>query len=544
VSPSFRFEAALDAMWDGLLADVPYLLGAVAVLAFGALLVKQFATRAGDRASLGEDMLRMLASASSVYAPMTSAVHRREAAKHAAPYGVPARAPGLAPAAGEPAGRLSAAGASSRSGAGSRAAACVRATRAAARSVSAAAAAAHAAAATAGLARVGVPASPARQRRAGERLARRLERLGGAYLKAGQLLSTRDDLLPADVRSPLARLCDDVRPAAAHDGWLHDVLGSQVRAQLVDLDPVAVAAGSVTRVHRARRADDGEPVAVKVLRPDVAAQFTADLMLMRAGAGVAARIPLLRSVPVAEATRLLTSAIAAHLDLAAEARHHTRLQEQFACVEGVVVPRLHRDLCTPRALVMAYVDGRRIDDPGLDPELAHDAVLRTLRCLYAMLFDHGLVHCDLHPGNVRVTAAGEVVLLDFGYVAQLRSGQQQAFAKLFVAMARADAGGVTEVIVDTALSLPAELDRAALTADLGAHVALTSGATAGEFNIARFVAGLFAIQHRHRIVASPEFAMSIVALMTLEGVIKQITPGLDFQREALPFVLKRIAVAA
>jgi ubiquinone biosynthesis protein len=376
-----------------------------------------------------------------------------------------------------------------------------------------------------GLARMGMSDARERQRRAGERLARRLDRLGGAYLKAGQLLSTRADLLPEALRSSLMRLCDDATPAPIEDceRWLYDALGSDAHARLIDLDPRPIATGSVAHVHRARRADTGASVVVKILRPNVEAQFGADLMLMRAGAGLVARLPVFRSVPVTDATRSLTAAVAAHLDLAAE----------------VVIPRLQHDLCTRRALVMDYVEADRIDDPGLDQGLVENAVLRVLRCLYAMLFDHGLVHCDLHPGNVLITEAADIVLLDFGYVAHLRRSQQDAFAKLFVSMALDDADGITEVIVDTARSVPARLDRVTLKSELGAHVTRTTGATAEEFSIARFVAGLFAIQHRHRIIASPDFAMSILALMTLEGLIKQITPQLDFQREALPFVLKR-----
>jgi ubiquinone biosynthesis protein len=392
-----------------------------------------------------------------------------------------------------------------------------------------------------GLARMGMSDARERQRRAGERLARRLDRLGGAYLKAGQLLSTRADLLPEALRSSLMRLCDDATPAPIEDceRWLYDALGSDAHARLIDLDPRPIATGSVAHVHRARRADTGASVVVKILRPNVEAQFGADLMLMRAGAGLVARLPVFRSVPVTDATRSLTAAVAAHLDLAAEAEQHARFAAQFADVEGVVIPRLQHDLCTRRALVMDYVEADRIDDPGLDQGLVENAVLRVLRCLYAMLFDHGLVHCDLHPGNVLITEAADIVLLDFGYVAHLRRSQQDAFAKLFVSMALDDADGITEVIVDTARSVPARLDRVTLKSELGAHVTRTTGATAEEFSIARFVAGLFAIQHRHRIIASPDFAMSILALMTLEGLIKQITPQLDFQREALPFVLKR-----
>lgn len=398
------------------------------------------------------------------------------------------------------------------------------------------------AAAAAAAARAGVGGA---RRRSGERVARRLDRLGGAYLKAGQLLSTRADLLSDEVRAPLARLCDAATPTRIDDRerWLRAALGDTACARLTEFEPAPIAVGSVTHVYRARRADSGAAVAVKILRPDVGERFAADLMLMRAGARMVAWLPLLRSVPVADATRQLTRAIAGHLDLAVEAEHHARLAEQFAENLDIVIPGLHVDLCSATALVMDYVDGRRLDDPDLEPELARDAIVLSLRGLYAMLFEHGLVHCDLHPGNMLLTESGTVALLDFGYVAQLTAAQQDAFAKLFVAMALDDADGATDVVVDTAARVPATLDRAALRAELGEHISRSCHATAEQFNVARFVVGLFAIQHRHRIVAAPDFAMCIMALMTLEGLIGQLAPQLDFQSEALPYVLKRAADA-
>jgi ubiquinone biosynthesis protein len=389
----------------------------------------------------------------------------------------------------------------------------------------------------AGLARLRVPGARRLHARAGERAARRLDRLGGAYLKAAQVLSTRADLLSDAQRAPLARLCDHVTPTPP----ARSLAARGSDDGLVDVDLRPFAAGSVTDVHLGRRRDTCERVAVKVLRPDVRARFAADLALMRGVTRLGARLPLLRSVPAIAAVELLADAVGSHLDLRTEAARQARLADEIGATEAVVVPRPHLDLCLPDVLVMDYVaDALRIDDPRLSAELQHAAALRALHALYAMLFRGGLVHCDLHPGNLLVTSEGDLVIIDFGYACELDAAQQTAFAELFRAMATADGEAVAAVIVGTATRLPDELDHDALVADFRALVAEVSGSTAEDFNVARFVTALFAIQRRRGIVASPGFTMGIVALMTLEGLLKQLTPSLDFQREALPYVLERL----
>jgi ubiquinone biosynthesis protein len=252
---------------------------------------------------------------------------------------------------------------------------------------------------------------------------------------------------------------------------------------------------------------------------------------------LASRLPAFASVPMEEAAAAMTTSVAGNLDLGREARVHLRMAEVLPA-EGVVVPRLHLDLCTDRVLVMELLPGAvRIDDPALADDRRAELALTALRALYGMLFEWGLVHCDLHPGNLLVTEEGRLALIDFGYVAELDAAQRAAFAELFLGMALPEPERVQEVLIATATRMPAGLDQARLGRELADLVGSVSGAPAQSFNVARFVTSLFAIQRRHGIVASPGFTMGIMALVSLEGLLKSFAPRLDFQREAIPYVL-------
>ena len=362
------------------------------------------------------------------------------------------------------------------------------------------------------------------------RVAATLDTLGGAYLKAGQFLCTRVDVLPADCRAPLCRLCDSTSvPVRA---GLHDILD----ARLAGVDPTPFASGAVTSVHRGRLAS-GQLVAIKALRPDAATQLRADVAALGWLLRTAQRLPRFRAVPLVESARALSASLDAHLDLRREAANHLAFARHAAAWGGVDVPRLHPEFSTRSVLVMDLVEGAlRIDDPALGRSVQRRAMVNVARAFYAMLFSDGLIHCDLHPGNILVRPDGAAVLIDFGYVAEISEQQRRAFASLFLAMALDDPERAAEVILDAAQTRPHGLTVERLASELRDLIQRASGTTPQDFEIVAFVSELFRIQRRLGLRASAAFSMGIVALVTVEGLLKQLAPDLDFQREALPYV--------
>jgi len=374
----------------------------------------------------------------------------------------------------------------------------------------------------------------------GECLARVFESLGGGYLKIGQLLGTRADLLPPALLAPLQRLHDRARPFPAVEARriLEESIGKPVERVFSTFDPVPVSSASIAQVHRAVLRESGREVAIKIKRPGVETAIDSDARLVTAAASLLSMWPPFRRLPLIDASAEVCRALRAQTDFGQEARNHRQFQILFADVEGVRVPQLLEDLCGRDVLVMEYLPGlRRLSDPTLPSEVARRATLAGLRALYRMIFGAGLIHGDLHPANVLVSREGPVVILDFGFVAAMAGPDRVAFAEFFLSIAVGDGQTAAANVCRTARGVPPDLDRGTFAQEIGALIAEAAGRTAGEFLVARFVGRLFAIQRRHQVRGTPSFTMAILSLMVFEGIIRARYPDLDFQREAVPHVL-------
>jgi len=191
--------------------------------------------------------------------------------------------------------------------------------------------------------------------------------------------------------------------------------------------------------------------------------------------------------------------------------------------------------------VMEYVPGLvRITDPALDEETHRSAVIAGLRGLYRMLFIEGLVHCDLHPGNILVGRDGMVVIVDFGFSARMRPFERAAFARLFLSIALGDGVTAARIVRETALRMPDNLSSASFEREIVQLIKAVAGQRAAEFLVSSFVSSLFKIQRKHNIYGSPGFTMAIFSLTVYEGVIRHRCADLDFQREAVPILLAAI----
>lgn len=407
------------------------------------------------------------------------------------------------------------------------------------------------------------------------RITRLLVALGPTFVKAGQVLGTRRDVLPAALCDELSLLQDSVGPLTpeqtrrglaeaygpvpakpvvdgpvvdgravdGHAGSGHAGNGRAVDsrgggAPIRASDVTAVASGSVACVYEATL-PSGARVAVKLRRPGIEAPMRRDLALMRAGARLAARVPPFRGLPVAEVVDSMCGAVLGQLDFAREAANLDRLRDTLATVPRVWVPKVHLDASRPRCIVMDFIpdlDVRAAEScpPAMRKRFAESA----LTAIYHMLFVTGFVHCDLHPGNLYFTRGGQVVVLDAGFSVQLSERLRRLFAEFFLNMATGRGRRCAEIVIESSAGVRPDADLEGFTVRMADLVERSHGLPAREFSLIAFAAEMFDLQRRFGIHAAAELIFPLLSLLVIEGTIRELDPSIDFQETAKP-VLNR-----
>lgn len=369
------------------------------------------------------------------------------------------------------------------------------------------------------------------------RLTRVIIHLGPTFVKGGQLLSTRSDVLPPRWCAVLGRLHDRVDPMPAEEALR--VLDQAYGAggwPFEEFDRRVVASGSIACVYRARLRD-GRQVAVKVRRPGIARRMRADFRLLAAGAGLGQRLPGLRRVPMRRMIDQVGAAVLQQLDLAREAEALRQLRDDL---DGLIrVPEPVPEASADGVLVMEFVSRLERFGPGnFTREQRRALVKRVLQGVYRMLFIDGFVHCDMHPGNLYLDPDGGVVLLDAGFAVQLGPTVKQLFAEFFLNLATGRGDACADVVLHSAEHVPKGCDLVGFQEGIVALVKQSHGRKAGEFRLAPFATRLFDLQRRFGIAAAPEFVFPLLSLLVLEGMINELDVDVDFQAEAVPTLLK------
>jgi ubiquinone biosynthesis protein len=382
------------------------------------------------------------------------------------------------------------------------------------------------------------------------RLARSLRRAlddgGVTFVKLGQVMSTRRDVLPDEIVDELERLQDQ----AATGGWepvaqlLASELGGPVEEVFAEFERTPLAAASIAQVHAARL-PSGDEVVVKVQRPGIRSVVERDLDIV---ARLARRLELAtrwgRSVGAVGLAHGFAEAIREELDFRIEARNMAAVVAagQRYRDGAVRFPTPHEPLCTERVLVMQRLDGTPlwsaqpiIAELGLDQHALARSLLETL--LRQIMVD-GVFHADPHPGNVLLLADGRLGLLDFGSVGRLDQGLRDALQRLLLAVDRGDTLGVSDALLEVVVR-PDEVDEQGLERSLGQFMArhLAPGMSPG----VRMFADLFRIVSTHGLSVPPEMAAVFRALATLEGTLVRIAPGFDLVSEARAFSRRSFA---
>jgi ubiquinone biosynthesis protein len=372
------------------------------------------------------------------------------------------------------------------------------------------------------------------------RLRLALENLGPIFVKFGQMLSTRRDLIPTDIADELAKLQDQVPPFPSTQAVA--VLETAYRKPLLEVfksfDETPIASASVAQVHFAVL-PDGREVAVKILRPGITSIIAHDVALLKVAADLIEWL-------WAEGRRLKPREVIAEfekhledeLDLMREASNASQLRRNFAGSPLLLVPEMYWDHCSTEAMVMERMHGipvSRVDElrnAGVDiPKLARNGV----EIFYTQVFRDGFFHADMHPGNVQVAANGQYIALDFGIMGTLTDTDKHYLAQNFIAFFRRDYKRVAEVHIESGWA-PAETRVDELEAAIRAVCEPIFDKPLREVSFGRVLLRLFQTSRRFGIEIQPQLVLLQKTLLNIEGLGLQLDPELDLWKTAKPWL--------
>jgi ubiquinone biosynthesis protein len=378
----------------------------------------------------------------------------------------------------------------------------------------------------------------------GERLRIALERLGPIFVKFGQVLSTRRDLLPVDIADELARLQDRVPPFPAEQSrrLVEQAFGRRIEAVFASFDDVPVASASIAQVHFATL-PGGREVAVKVLRPGMLAVIEDDLSLLRTLAGWVERLS-------ADGKRLRPREVVAEfdaylheeLDLVREAANAAQLRRNMQGLDLVLIPEMVWDLCTSNVIVMQRMRGvpigqvQRLRDAGVDlKRLARDGVT----IFFTQVFRDGFFHADMHPGNIMVSLEpgtfGRYIALDFGIIGTLTQVDKDYLAQNFIAFFRRDYKRVAELHLESGW-VPPDTRVESLEGAIRAVCEPHFDRPLKDISLGQVLMRLFQTSRRFNVEIQPQLVLLQKTLLNVEGLGRELDPDLDLWVTAKPFL--------
>ncbi len=372
------------------------------------------------------------------------------------------------------------------------------------------------------------------------RLRQALEALGPIFVKFGQVLSTRRDLLPLDIADELAKLQDQVPPfpAAEAAAEIEKGIGRKIEDVFAEFSAEPVASASVAQVHLARL-KDGREVAVKVLRPGVERAIANDVALLETAAGMVERLwadgrRLKPREVVAEFARHLQD----ELDLLREAANASQLRRNFEASPLLAVPQVYWDWCSQRVMVMERMHGTPVSQvqllraKGVDiPRLARAGV----EIFFTQVFRDGFFHADMHPGNIFVADDGKYVALDFGIMGTLTEVDKNYLAQNFLAFFNRDYRRVAQAHLDAGW-VPAATRVDEFEAAIRAVCEPIFARPLKEIYFGKLLLRLFQTTRRFGVEIQPQLVMLQKTLLNIEGLGRDLDPDLDLWQTAKPFL--------
>ena len=373
----------------------------------------------------------------------------------------------------------------------------------------------------------------------GQRVRQALGELGPTFMKIGQFASTRSDIIPKPVikeleklqdRAPLIRF-EDVRRTVEQE------LGASINGLFREFDPSALAAASIGQVHYALL-HTGEPVVVKVQRPNISTVIQTDLEILKDIVNlIEQRLPRAKDYEPHGMLREFSGWLEKELDYTVEGKNAEEMAKGFKKDRQVIIPRIFWEYTTSRVLTMAYIDGVKLNDRQKIAALHYDEktiVASISKALLLQILRDGFFHGDPHPGNIFVLSGGRIAFVDFGIVGNLTPTMKTRFANLISAMTRHN----TKTMVKAMLQLgvvPQNVDIERLRQDLDGLRKKHLDVPIGQTSLPELVNGLLNMAFHHQIEIPSDFILLGKSLLTLEGIVHDFDPTMSVAELAKPY---------
>jgi len=392
---------------------------------------------------------------------------------------------------------------------------------------------------------IGRPPREVLKRSTPERLRLVLEELGPAFIKLGQILSTRGDLLAPEYVAELEKLQDHVPPVPVTEisRVVESELGQPLEALFAYFNPQPLAAASIAQVHRATM-PDGTEVVVKVQRPGVKEQIDLDLQILQNIAGLADRhTPWGRIYSFSDMAAEFQNTIVEETDFRTEARHADTIRRNLENDPRVRIPRVQWSHTTQRVLTLEYVEGIKLSNlAALDAAGMNRAQLaRTLAdvLLKQMLID-GIFHADPHPGNISVLPGERLVFLDFGIIGRLHPEHKEYLGQIMLGLIRKNADMVIRAVLRTG-AVPETANLNELRRDIQRLQQKYYDVPLNQINVSESMQDFLVLAYRHRVRLPSELTLLIKALITADGVVRMLDPEISIVEVAKPLGRRLIA---
>lgn len=377
-----------------------------------------------------------------------------------------------------------------------------------------------------------------------EHLRLALEQLGTTFIKLGQILSTRSDLLPEEYIAELSKLRDSAAPLPfeAIRAVVEAELGRPLDQIFARFDPVPLASASIGQVHAARL-PDGQEVVVKAQRPGVTEQVETDLAIVRDLAGLLARYsPFADQYDFVGLADEFAWTLLNELDYLREGRSADTFRAAFSDTRAIYIPKVFWRYTTRRVIVLERVDGIRIDDVAALDAAGYDRhaiAVRSAKIILREVFELGLFHADPHPGNFVVLPGGVIGAFDFGMVGRLDDATMQGLLRLLLAVVERDADRVIDGLGEAGV-LRGRFDRPTLRREIQHLLDRYLGLSLAEIVLAQLVDDLMRIVQRHRLRFPTDLALLLKTLVMNEGVGRTLDPSFNMLEIARPYAQRAL----